>query len=230
MLTFGMVQRVCLAETFAAIFAVIAGASLGLLALFHEFNPSNFVLVLNPIEEMMTFAGQSAASAIDSGNPFAATGLFLSGVASVLQRYTFVLFTSPRPTVFLTWLIVPGIVYAWRRGERQTATQSALLMLCSIAIDSLGISRGLKVEYFIFTDPLIIVAGMVLLDQINDLRFHKWSYPIWVALVDLHIAVSQPAPLKLVTPRRGPTGICEWNQYYLPLLPMPWCELPAKHP
>ncbi|HMH71328.1 MAG TPA: hypothetical protein VK554_03360 [Bradyrhizobium sp.] len=230
MLTFAMVRRVCLAETFAAIFAVIAGASLGLLALFIEYNPSNVVVVLNPIEEMMTFADQSAASAIDSGNPLAAIGLFLSGVASVLQRYTFVLFTSPRPTVFLTWLIVPGIAYAWRRGERQTATQSALLMLCAIAIDSLGIRRGLKVEYFIFTDPLIIIAGMVLLDQMNDLRFHKLAYPIGAALVALHIGVSQAEPIKMVTARRGPERICEWSQYYLPLLPMPWCELPAKRP
>ena len=44
--------------------------------------------------------------------------LLLDGVASVLARYTFVLHSSPRPTVFLTWLIVPGIVYAWRRGEQ----------------------------------------------------------------------------------------------------------------
>jgi len=230
MLTFAVLWRVCLAETFAAIFAVIAGASLGLLALFIEYNPSNVVVVLNPIEEMMTFADQSAASAIDSGNPFAAIGLFLSGVASVLQRYTFVLFASPRPTVFLTWLIVPGIVYAWRRGERQTATQSALLMLCAIAVDSLGIRRGLKVEYFIFTDPLIIIAGMVLLVQMNDLRFHKWAYPISATLVALHIGVSQAEPVRMVTARRGPERICEWNQHYLPLLPMPWCELPAKRP
>jgi len=36
----------CLAETFAAIFAVIAGASLGLLALLIEYNPNNVVVVL----------------------------------------------------------------------------------------------------------------------------------------------------------------------------------------
>jgi hypothetical protein len=132
--------------------------------------------------------------------------------------------------VFLTWLIVPGIVYAWRRGERQTAAQSALLMLCAIAVDSLGIRRGLKVEYFIFTDPLIIIAGMVLLVQMNDLRFHKWAYPISATLVALHIGVSQAEPVRMVTARRGPERICEWNQHYLPLLPMPWCELPAKRP
>ena len=54
--------------------------------------------------------------------------------------------------------------------------------------------------------------------------------PIGAALVALHIGVSQAEPIKMVTARRGPERICEWSQYYLPLLPMPWCELPAKRP
>jgi hypothetical protein len=48
--------------------AVIAGASLGLLALFIEYNPSDVALVLNPLEEMMTFADASAVSVVDNGN------------------------------------------------------------------------------------------------------------------------------------------------------------------
>ncbi len=90
--------------------------------------------------------------------------LLLDGIASVLARYSFVLHSSPRPTVFLTWLIVPGIVYAWRRGERQAAIQALMLLLAAIGIDALGVRRGLKSEYFIFTDPLIILAGAILLD------------------------------------------------------------------
>ena len=88
--------------------------------------------------------------------------------ASVLARYTFVLHSSPRPTVFLTWLIVPGIIVAWRRGERLAAIQALALLLAAIGIDALGIRRGLKSEYFIFTDPLIIIAGAILLDCLSD--------------------------------------------------------------
>jgi hypothetical protein len=228
MLAFARFWRVGLAETVTAMFAVIAGASLGLLALTIEYDPSNVVIVVDPLEQMMTYADASAVSAVNSGNLLATAGLFVSGVASVLERYTFVLFTSPRPTVFLTWLIFPGIVYAWRRGEKQAALQAALLMLCAIGIDSLGVRRGLKAEYFIFTDPLIILAGLVLLDRMSDLRLHKWAYPLAAGLFGLHIAISQAEPAKLLTARKGPERICEWNQYYLPLMPLPWCDLPAR--
>ena len=148
----------------------------------------------------------------------------------VLQRFTFVLFTSPRPTVFLTWLIIPGIVYAWRRGERQVSLQAALLMLSAIGIDALGVRRGLKAEYFILTDPLIIIAGMLLLDRLPDVRFRKWAYPVGAALIVLHVGISQAEPVKLALKRSGPENICDWNQYYLPLLPLPWCDLPPKRP
>jgi len=102
--------------------------------------------------------------------------------------------------------------------------------LCAIGVDSLGIRRGLKAEYFILTDPLIIIASLILLDRLTDLRFHRWAYPLGVALVALHVGVSQAEPVKLLTSHRSPERICEWNRYYLPLLPLPWCDLPAKRP
>jgi hypothetical protein len=86
----------------------------------------------------------------------------------------------------------------------------------------------LKAEYFIFTDPLIILAGLILLDRFDDLRFRKWAYPIGAFLIGLHIIGSQAEPIKLLTARKGPEQVCEWNRYYLPLMPIPWCEPPAK--
>ena len=96
----------------------------------------------------------------------------------MLARYTFVLHPSPRPTTFLPWLIVPCIVYAWSRGQKLVAVQALLLLLAAIGIDTLTVRRGLKTEYFIFTDPLIILACAILLDSLSDLRFHKWAYPV----------------------------------------------------
>src|SRR5436190_13448861 len=130
--------------------------------------------VVSPVEKMLVFAD---AGASDAANAPGLSGIFLlllQGLGSVLARYTFVLHSSPRPTVFLVWLVIPGIVVAWRRGERLVALQALLLLLAAIGIDALAVRRGLKVEYFIFTDPLIILAGAILLDTLLDLRFHKW--------------------------------------------------------
>ena len=229
MTAYAAIWRISAAETLASIFAVAAGASITLLALNLEYNTSNVIAVFNPLEKMLTFADASTSDAAN-GSSLAAILLLLDGAASVLARYTFVLHSSPRPTVFLTWLIVPGIVYAWRRGERLAAFQALALLLAAIAIDALGVRRGLKSEYFSFTDPLIILAGAVLLDTLGDLRFHKWTYPIAMVLFGLHIAVGQAEPIKYAFMRRGPEPVCEWNRYYMPLLPLPWCSSPPVRP
>ena len=229
MIAFAGVWRIAAAETLASMSAVIAGAAIALLALELQYNTSNVIAVANPLEKMLSFA-DAATSDVANGSILSAILLLLDGVASVLARYSFALHSSSRPTVFLTWLIVPGIVAAWRRGETQAAIQSLLLLLAAIGIDALGVRRGLKSEYFIFTDPLIILSGALLLDCLRDLRFQKWTYPVAITLFGLHLAVGQAEPVKYALMRRGPEPICEWNQYGLPLLPLPWCSSPPVRP
>jgi hypothetical protein len=229
MIVFAVIWRVSAAETLASMLAVVAGALIALLALNLAYNPSNVIAVVNPLEKMLTFADANTTDVANASDLKGIMQLLLGGVASVVARYTFVLHSSPRPTVFLTWLIVPGIVYAWRSGERQAAIQALMLLMAAIGIDALGVRRGLKSEYFIFTDPLIILAGAVLLDSLRDLRFYKWTYPVAVVLFGLHIAVGQAEPIKYAFMHRGPESICEWNRYYLPLLPVPWCTSPVPN-
>src|SRR6202171_4488435 len=226
MIAYAAIWRVSAAETLASMFAVAAGASIALLALDLEYNTGNVIAVFNPLEKMLTFADANTTDVANGSNLLGVVLLLLDGVASVVARYTFVLHSSPRPAVFLTWLIVPGIVYAWRRGEKLAAIQALTLLLAAIGIDALGVRRGLKSEYFIFTDPLIILAGAILLDALSDLRFHKWAYPVAAVLFGLHIAVGQAEPIKYTLKRGGPESICEWNRYHLPLLPLPWCAFP----
>ncbi|QWG14895.1 hypothetical protein KMZ29_09675 [Bradyrhizobium sediminis] len=227
MVIFATIWRVSAAETLASMFAVAAGALIACLVLKLEYNTSNVIAVVNPLEKMLIFAdAETAHIANDSGFSGKLVLLFKS-VASVLARYTFVLHSSPRPTVFLIWLVAPGIVFAWRRGERQTALQALVLLLAAVGIDALGVRRNLKSEYFVFTDPLIILAGAILLDRMSDLRFHKRAYPIIATLVGLHLVVGQAEPVKLVLKRSGPERICEWNLSDLPLLPLPWCKTPG---
>ena len=223
MILYAQIWRVSAAETLASMSAIVAGASVALLALNIEYNTSNVIAVFNPLEKMLTFADADTTAAASGSSPSGIFWLLLDGIGSVLARYTFVLHSSPRPTVFLTWLIVPGVVYAWHRGKRQVAIRALGLLLAAVAIDTLGVRRGLKSEYFIFTDPLIILAGAILLDSLTELRFHKWAPPVAIVLFGLQIVVGQAEPVKYALMRRGPEPICEWNRHYLPLLPLPWC-------
>jgi hypothetical protein len=223
MILYAQIWRVSAAETMASMSAIVAGASVALLALNIEYNTSNVIAVFNPLEKMLTFADADTTAAASGSSPSGIFWLLLDGIGSVLARYTFVLHSSPRPTVFLTWLIVPGVVYAWHRGKRQVAIRALGLLLAAVAIDTLGVRRGLKSEYFIFTDPLIILAGAILLDSLTELRFHKWAPPVAIVLFGLQIVVGQAEPVKYALMRRGPEPICEWNRHYLPLLPLPWC-------
>ncbi|WP_298255755.1 hypothetical protein [Bradyrhizobium sp.] len=223
LLTYAALWRISAAETVTSMAAVAAGASLALLMLNIDYNANNVIAVFNPLEKMLKFVDAGTSAAASQSSASAIFRLLLDGLASVAARYSFVLHSSPRPTVFITWLIVPGIVYARLRGERQAAIQAFLLLMAAVGIDALGVRRGLKSEYFIFTDPLIILAGALLLDRMPDLRFQKWAYPIALVLFTLQIAISQAEPVKYAFMRRGPESICEWNQYYLPLMPLPWC-------
>ena len=221
-IAFSMIWKISASETLASIFAMIAGTALGLLALNIEYNVNNVVAVINPVEKMLSFAGIPESS----GGLSSAIHLLLSNIGGMLMRYTYVLRPSPRPSVFLIWVIVPGIIYAWRKGEHQTALQAALLMLAALGIDTIGNQRGLglQVAYFVFTDPLIIIAGALLIDRMSDVRFMKWSYPIGLALVVVHIGFSQAEPVKRAFSRSGPDIVCTWNVEYMPLLPVPWCK------
>ncbi len=223
MIAYAAIWRVSAAETIAAMAMLVTGASLALLLLDVGYNTSDVIAVINPLEKMLMFADANTASAANGSSPAAVLLLLLQGLGSVLARYSFVLYSSARPTVFLTWLIVPGLILAWRRGEKLAALQALALMLASLGIDTLGVRRGLKIEYFIFTDPLIVLAGAFLIEAMPDLRLHKWAYGIAVTLFGLHVAISQAEPIKYAFKRSGPEPVCEWNSYYMPLLPLPWC-------
>jgi hypothetical protein len=227
MLAYAVIWRISAIETLTSMAAVATGASVALLALNLDYNTGNVIAVLNPLEKMLTFADAGAVTAAHHQGIGEIIRLLLEGIVSVAARYSFILHPSPRPAVFLVWLVAPGIVYAWLRGERQAAIQAFLLLTAAVGIDALGVRRGLKSEYFIFTDPLIILAGTLLLNRLADLRFHRWAFPIAVVLFALQIMVGQAEPIKYAFMRRGPESICEWNRSYMPLMPVPWC--PVSH-
>ncbi|MGO4715170.1 hypothetical protein [Bradyrhizobium sp. 2TAF24] len=227
MAVFAKLYRVSAAETAAAMAAIVAGAAAGLLALDLQFNAGNAVAVVNPLEKMLGFAGLAPGGVSEAGHDLA---LLQDSFVAVLRRYSFFLYTSARPAIFLIWLIVPGIVYAWVVGRRQVALQATLMLLVATGIDTLSAVRYLKAEYFLLSDPFIIIAGALLLDALPQVAQMRGAYAIGLVLSLVHMVGSQPEPVKMMTKQSGPAYICEWNQIYEKQLPMPWCPLPPPKP
>lgn len=215
-LAFSGIWRVGILETVATIAAVIAGCALGLLVLYLSYSSQVVTVVLNPIEKLFEFATWSQIDLRETKTVF--TGEMarhlMDGFFSTLARRTFILDTSPRPTIFLEWLVIAMAVIAWRRSEHKLVLQIMVLMTAVWGIDTIGMLRGLKLEYFILTDPLVIIAAALLLARLVDLRNHRWTYPIGATLIAAHFTVSQAEPVKHMFKRSGPEGSCEIHPDY----------------
>ena len=183
--------------------SVVAGSAAGLLALYINYNSQNVYVVTHPLEQMLAFASPSIHAG-DNGT----VHFLIRAVWGVFERRTFVLESSPRPTIFLEWLTIAMIVFAWRKGHRHAALQASAMLAVVWGVDTLGMARGLKQEYFILTDPLVIVAAALLVAGIKELQWHTWTYRIGTAIVAAHIVVSQAEPVKHIFRTDGPEVLC----------------------
>src|ERR1035437_6984482 len=209
MAVYAVVWRVTALEALAAVFATVAGCMIGLLAPYIRYHPNNVVVIFHPLEQMFFWASVS--------DPQLSTGSLLSvqhieylfeAIAGVIARRTFVLASSPRPTIFLEWFVIAATVIAIRRREWRLVFQVAALILTDWGVDTLGMARGLKQEYFLLTDPLAIIAAALLISKLTDLQRHRWAYPLRAAIIVTHILVSQAEPVKHAFKSEGPEALC----------------------
>ena len=92
--------------------------------------------------------------------------------------------------------------------------QVAPLMLTVWGVDTLSMGRGLKQEYFTLTDPLIIIAAALLIAQLVDLQYHRWTYRLGALLIAANAVVSQFEPVKHAYLRKeGPEIWCHLYPY-----------------
>ncbi len=196
--------------------AVAAGIALGLLSLDLLYDPRNVAIVVNPLEHMFGWAGNSDPELRESGTILSTQLLRAlgAGVLEVMARRTFVLHTSGRPTIVLEWLAIAGMVLAWRRGHHRLVWQALALMAVVWAVDVVGTLRGLKLEYFIYTDPLVVIAAAWLLVHLSDLKTHRWAYAVGIAVFAVHLMLGQAGPVKHVFRKAGPEGECSWLPHY----------------
>jgi hypothetical protein len=228
MVVYAALWRVPVLEALTAMFAAVAGCMIGLLALDARYNVGNVVAVFHPLEHMAVFASWA--------NPQLANGSFLDAAhleflvqaaAGVLARVTFVLHPSTRPAIFVQWFVIAGFVVAIRRRDWWLVLPVAALMLCAWGIDTLDMGRGLKQEYFNFTDPLVIIAAALLLAHLTLLQNHRWAYALGMALIAVTVVMSQAEPVKRLLRHDSPEVICDFYAYAARVEKFPTCPKPS---
>jgi len=228
-LAFALVCDVPMSELLATAGAIVAGCAFGLLALSVYYLPQNIIVVLNPFHAMFEWASASHLELREARSLLSGAMLrnLFDGFVLTLARQTFFLQPSSRPTIFLEWLAVAGAIMTYRRGERRLALQIGILIAAALVVDAIGMLRGLKIEYFIFTDPLIVIATCLLLVELPELRTSVGSYQVGVALIAAHILISHAEPVKHAFKNSGPEGACNFQSgYFTRLEPFPFCAAP----
>jgi hypothetical protein len=207
MIAYCVVWKVPALEALTAALGAVAGCMIGLLALYVRYNPNDVVVIFHPFEQMFKWAAGSEPGLAKQGLGYDIKFLF-EAMGHVVLRRTFFLESSPRPAMFLEWFVIAASVVAIKRREWPLVFQVAVLMLTDWGVDTLGMSRGLKQEYFLLTDPLAIIAAALLIAKLTDLQRHRWTYPVGMALIAAHIVVSQAEPVKHAFKTGGPDVLC----------------------
>jgi hypothetical protein len=233
MAAYGIVWRTAALETLTAMFAAIAGCMIGLLGLYACYNPNNVIVVFHPLETMLAY-GAGSDPRLASTTFFSATRLefLLDAIGGIVARRTFFLSSSARPTIFLEWFVIAGIIIAIRRREWHLVLCVGALMLTDWAVDTLDMGRHLQLPYFLFTDPLAIIAAALLIAKLTDLQVHRWTYPLGFALIAAHVVVSQAEPVKHLFRKDSPAVLCTmgYAPFYQRLGPFPYCPPQPAQP
>jgi hypothetical protein len=228
MAAYWAVWRPAVSEALASMFAIIAGCMIGLLALYGRFNPTDVMVVFHPMEQMFNMAAPAEPDLVNDGSRFL---FLLRSAASVIARRTFIMHPSSRPTIFLEWFVIAATIVAIRRREWPLVFQVVPLMLTDWCVDTLSMGRGLKQEYFNLTDPLAVIAAALLIANLVDLQYHRWTYRLGVLLIAAHAVISQLEPVKNAALKKaGPEVWCGLYPYAVRVEHFPFCPpVPGQH-
>jgi hypothetical protein len=227
MLTYAVVWRVRPIDTIAALGSVTLGLAIGVLSLDLRYDLHNVVAVANPIEHMFVFAS-AGASAFANQSQLVGSALFAtfaSAVVKVLAMHTFVLSTSARPTLLLEWFTIVGAIILWRRGERSLPLQVGLLVSIVWALDAVFTFRGLQIAYFVYTDPLLILAAVLVLSHLPDLQNRPSLQRSALAALAVYVVWAHLEPVKHALTRGEPQESCKWFPAMIPRVErFPFCN------
>jgi hypothetical protein len=212
MTAYAKIWGVPIADAVAAVAAVAIGISLGLLSLELRFHEQNLLAITHPVEHMFVYASWSHPEFVGNSQVLSGSLLatLLRGFATTMAAHTFVLHSSSRPTLMLEWLAIAGAIILWLRGERRLVGQVGLLLLITWGLDTAFTLRGLKLEYFIYTDPFLIIAAALVATRFANLEIPMRTQKVAVCLFLLYIIWGQAAPVKPLFSHSDPKEECWW--------------------
>jgi hypothetical protein len=228
MMAYAMLWRVPVVDTAAAMAAVIFGISLGLLSIALRFHEQNLLAVTHPIEHMFYFASWASQDLahepqILSQSLFA---LLWRGFHTAMETHTPLAHPWRRPTFLLEWLAIAGAVVLWRRGERAVPLRIALLLLVAWGLDTLFTLRGgFRLEYFVYTDPLLIIAAALAAAYFPELQKSVAAQMSAVVLFGVIILWAHVEPKRGFALRIPSAAPCVWLPIYLKAVDrFPFCS------
>ena len=111
------------------------------------------------------------------------------------------------------------------RGDRRLPLQVGLLVLTVWGLDAVFTLRGLKLEYFVYSDPFLIIAAALALARFPGLLAVPRVQIVMVAVLVITIGWAHAEPIKAVLSRKDPRENCYWFPQLLKRLePFPFCR------
>ena len=221
MVAYSRIWTIRPAECVAAMGAVLLGVSLGLLSLDIRFHEQNLLAVTHPIEHLFYFATWSTKALADQTQVLNGT-LFEKfftefGRALLVHDY--------EPIFFLQIFAVAGALVAWRRGDRLLPLQVLMLVVVVLGLDAAFTLRHVAIAYFVYTDPLLILAAALV-----AVRFPEWQQWAWKRKATLFVVVfcilwGNHVPVRhFLFATHDPKTACVWMPHYLSRIgPFPYC-------
>lgn len=221
-LLFARLWRVSAAETLGTLAAMLLGMAAGFLVLAIRYHPQNVTALLFPVEHLLYFAAWSHPELKQESGLLP---LLLHGIGQVAAIRSFILEPTFRPTLVLEWFLVVAVALFWMRGDRRLAFSLAATLAIAWGIDIAFTLRSLKIDYYIYTDPLVVAAAMIAFARLPPPG--RRARLAGGAVLAVMVVASQIEPEKLVFAPHDPSLECSYlGQYAARLPPFPFCPAP----
>src|SRR5262249_39674780 len=127
-------------------------------------------------------------------------------------------------TLLIEWFAIVGAIVLWRRGERRLPLQVGVLIVTAWGLDAVFSLRSLQTPYFAYTDPLLILAAVLVPAHLPELRTQRWAQHAAIALLVVCVVWAHLEPVKAVLRHNQAQEACVWLPVHVPKIEFPFCQ------